>query len=96
MDAFYTLMIINFMKKVGEDSAPVFCGGASQSMDFVNVHDVVEANVLAAESDVLGEVFNVGSGTSTSIKELEEIIIKLFKKNLKPIYQKESKIIVGR
>jgi len=65
-------------------------------MDFVNVHDVVEANVLAAENDVWGAVFNVGSGTSTSVRELAETIIKLFNKNLEPVCQKELKIIVRK
>jgi len=65
-------------------------------MDFVNVHDVVDANMLTAESDVWGEVFNVRSGTSTSVKKLTETIIKLFNKNLEPVYQKELKIIVRR
>lgn len=65
-------------------------------MDFVNVHDVVDAKMLTAESDVCGEVFNVRSGTSTSVKKLTETIIKLFNKNLEPVYQKELKIIVRR
>lgn len=96
VDAFYTSVIINFMKEVQENRAPMICGDGSQSMDFVNVHDLVEANILAAHSDVSGEVFNVGSGTSTTVKELAETIIKLFNKNLKPIYQKETKVIVRR
>ena len=96
VDAYYTSVIISFMKRVREGNAPVICGDGSQSMDFVNVHDVVEANVLAAESGVCGDVFNVGSGISTSIKELAEIITKLFNKNLEPIYQRELKIIVRR
>jgi len=96
IDAYYTSVIINFMKKVQEEEAPVICGDGSQSMDFINVHDVVEANILAMESDVSGEVFNVGGGTSTTVKELAETIIKLFKKDLKPEYQKELKIIVRR
>ena len=50
----------------------------------------------SAESDVCGEVFNVGSETLTSINELVEIIIKFFNKNLEPVYQKELKIIVRR
>jgi len=96
IDAFYTSVIIIFMKNVREGNPPVICGDGSQSMDFVNVRDVVEANVRAAESDVCGEVFNVGSGTSTTVKELAEIVIKSFKKNLEPLYQKELKIIVRR
>jgi UDP-glucose 4-epimerase len=95
-DAYYTSVIINFMKRIQEGEAPVICGDGSQSMDFVNVHDVVEANILAMESDVWGEVFNVGSGTSTTVKELAETIIKSFKSNVKPVYQKEVKIIVQR
>ena len=96
VDAFYTSVIINFMKNVQENKAPVISGDGSQSMDFVNVYDLVEANILAADSDVSGEIFNVGSGTSTTVKELAETIIKLFGKNLKPTYQKETKIIVRR
>lgn len=97
IDAYYTSVIINFMKKVREGSAPVICGDGSQSMDFINVHDVVDANILAMKSNVWGEVFNVGSGTSTSVKQLAEIIIRLFnKKNLKPTYQRDMKIIVQR
>ena len=96
VDAFYTSVIINFMKNVQNGKPPVICGDGSQSMDFVNVHDVVEANILAAESDVWGEAFNVGSGVSTSVKTLAETVIKLFNSNLKPDYQKEQKIIVRR
>jgi len=96
VDAFYTSVIINFMKNVQENKAPMICGDGSQSMDFVNVHDLVEANIRAAESEVWGETFNVGSGTSTTVKELAETIIKLFGKNLRPTYQKGTKIIVRR
>lgn len=96
VDAFYTSVIINFMKNVQGGKPPVVCGDGSQSMDFVNVHDVVEANILAAESDVWGEAFNVGSGVSTSVKTLAETVIKLFSSKLKPDYQEEQKIIVRR
>ncbi len=96
VDAFYTSVIINFMKKARQNEAPIVSGDGSQSMDFINVHDLVEANVLAAESQVSGEAFNVGSGTSTSVKQLAETIIRLMGKNLEPIYQKEQKIIVRR
>jgi len=96
VDAFYTSVIINFMKNVRERKPPTICGDGSQSMDFVNVHDVVQANILAAESDVSGEAFNVGSGVSTSVKTLAETVIKLFGSKLEPDYEKEQKIIVRR
>jgi UDP-glucose 4-epimerase len=96
VDAFYSSVIINFMKNVQGGKPPVICGDGSQTMDFVNVHDVVDANILAAESDVWGEAFNVGSGVSTSVKTLAETVIKLFSSKLKPDYQKEQKIIVRR
>jgi len=97
IDAYYTSVIINFMKNVREGKPPVICGDGSQSMDFLNVRDVVEANVLAAENDdVSNEVFNVGIGMSTSVKELAEIIIHLYNTNLEPIYEEEKKIIVRK
>ena len=96
IDAYYTSVIINFMKNVQQNKPPVISGDGSQSMDFINVHDVVEANILAAQSDISGEIFNVGSGTSTSVKQLAETTLKLFHKDLEIVYHKEQKIIVRR
>jgi UDP-glucose 4-epimerase len=47
-------------------------GDGTQRRDFTHVSDVVNAMVIAAESDVTG-VFNVGSGQAPSINELVEL-----------------------
>lgn len=49
-------------------------GDGTQMRDFVFVWDVVEAFVLAAASDVSGEVFNVGSGEPQTVNRLAELI----------------------
>jgi UDP-glucose 4-epimerase len=49
-------------------------GDGSQTRDFVHVSDVVQANLLAATTDSVGEAFNVGTGNATSIRELAETI----------------------
>ncbi|WP_255150216.1 NAD-dependent epimerase/dehydratase family protein [Halorarius halobius] len=49
-------------------------GDGSQTRDFVHVSDVVDANLLAATTDRVGEAFNVGTGTETSIAELAETV----------------------
>ena len=48
---------------------------ASDTMDFVHVRDIARANVLAAKSDVTDEVFNVASGTETSLLTLAQTLI---------------------
>jgi len=45
-------------------------GDGTQTRDFTYVTDVVDAFVKAAESDISGEVFNVGSGGTYSVNEL--------------------------
>lgn len=49
-------------------------GDGTQTRDFTYITDVVDAFVKAAESDVQGEVFNVGSGNTYSINHLVELI----------------------
>jgi UDP-glucose 4-epimerase len=49
-------------------------GDGTQTRDFVQVQDVVDANLLAATTDHVGEAFNVGTGTETSIRELGETV----------------------
>jgi UDP-glucose 4-epimerase len=45
-------------------------GDGEQTRDFTFVSDVIEALVVAAESDKVGEVYNVGSGNPVSVNEL--------------------------
>ncbi len=49
-------------------------GEGNQTRDFTFVPDVVDAFVQAAESQVQGEVFNVGSGGTYSINQLVELL----------------------
>lgn len=49
-------------------------GDGSQSRDFVWVDDVVNAFIKAAESDVEGEVFNVGVGKPRKINDLLKLL----------------------
>jgi len=49
-------------------------GDGEQTRDFTYVTDVAEAFVCAAESNVRGEIFNVGSGGTYSINRLVELL----------------------
>jgi UDP-glucose 4-epimerase len=49
-------------------------GDGSQTRDFTFVTDVADAFVTAAQSDAVGEIFNVGSGKTMSIKHLVELL----------------------
>lgn len=49
-------------------------GDGTQTRDFTFVSDVVEAFVKAAESDITGEIINIGSGKSESILTLVKLL----------------------
>ncbi len=49
-------------------------GDGEQTRDFTYVSDVVSAFIKAAESEVTGEIFNVGSGGTYSINELVKLL----------------------
>ena len=62
-------------------------GNGSQTRDFVNVHDVVEAALQALENEAAaGEIFNIGFGTPTSINELAKDVLELTGLNLEILY----------
>jgi UDP-glucose 4-epimerase len=50
----------------------------STARDFVHVDDVVEAYLAAAERGGAGEVYNVGSGTQTTLAELVRVAGEVF------------------
>lgn len=84
----YAAVIPNFIDKILKNENPVIYGDGEQIRDFIFVKDVVDVNILAAESKENG-VFNVGLGVSITINHLFEIIKNLIGKDIEPIYKKE-------
>jgi len=49
-------------------------GDGEQTRDFTFVADVVDALITVAESDKIGEIYNVGSGRPVSVNELVRLL----------------------
>jgi UDP-glucose 4-epimerase len=82
----YASVIPIFVNKILKNETPVIYGDGEQTRDFVNVKQVVKANILSAESRETG-VYNIGLGKSTSINQLFEIIKNTIGKDIKPKYE---------
>lgn len=88
----YTEVMIRWLDAIEANQPPLIFGDGEQSMDFVFVGDVARANLLALESDVTDEVFNLGTGVQTSLKELCNLIVKLADSPLKPEHREARKV----
>ena len=78
-----------FLEKIKQEkSLKINCDGL-QTRDFVHIDDVVRANILAMESNIKHEFFNVGTGNSTSILDLANVIINASGLSLEPIHGPE-------
>ena len=73
----YTEVLVRWMKRIEAGTPPLILGTGSQTMDFVNIEDVARATLLAGETDLNDEVFNVASGTETSLLELAHVLLKV-------------------
>ena len=62
-------------------------GDGTQTRDFVHVDDVVQANLRAGTTEMVGVPFNIGTGESISIRELAENIQLMADQSVEIIYQ---------
>lgn len=70
----YTEVLIRWMERIEAGQPPLIFGDGLQTMDFVHVADIARANILAAEADVTDRVYNIATGTETSLLELAEAL----------------------
>ncbi len=74
----YSGVISQFIARLLRGETPVIYGDGEQSRDFTFVSNVVDGNLLAAESSrAVGHVINVAVGQQTSLNELLETLKKL-------------------
>ncbi len=82
----YTGVAAIFAARLLNDQAPMIFEDGEQMRDFVSVHDIVRANILAmVRPESNGEVINIGSGTPISIRRVAEILTRALGKDLTPI-----------
>ena len=88
--AAYTGVIPIMLNKIEANETPVINGDGTQAYDFITARDTARCNVLALQSEVSDEFYNVGTGIQTSIKELCDLILKLTDSKLQVEYKPYS------
>jgi UDP-glucose 4-epimerase len=88
----YTEVLIRWMERIAGGEAPLIFGDGKQTMDFVYIDDIARANVLALASDLADDVFNIASGTETSLNELAAALAKVMGSDVAPVHGPERSI----
>ena len=83
----YAGVIKLFLERIQQGLPPLINGDGLQVRDFVYVNDVVNANILAMESNIDSEFFNIGTNSVVSVLDLANMIIKFSGLKLKPIHR---------
>jgi nucleoside-diphosphate-sugar epimerase len=88
-DGEYAGLIPKFIRLIEQGERPPINGDGEQTRDFTYVSGVVEANLLAAQTEnpeCFGQVFNVGSGRNLSVNAVTRELLKLCGSGLQPAY----------
>ncbi len=80
----YTGVCAIFSSRIKNNNPPTIYEDGKQTRDFIYVKDVAEANLVCLEKFNGINSFNVGTGNSSSIFEIAEILIKLHNSNVEP------------
>ncbi|WP_457964466.1 NAD-dependent epimerase/dehydratase family protein [Arthrobacter sp. D1-29] len=72
----YTEVLVRWMERIADGEPPLIFGDGLQTMDFVYTADVARANVLAAGSDVSHGIYNIASGTETSLLDMARTLLR--------------------
>jgi nucleoside-diphosphate-sugar epimerase len=78
-DSMYAAAVPIFIRRMLDQKPITIFGDGGQSRDLVNVHDVVQANLLASRHpDAPGQIFNVCTGVETRLLDLLDILYEIF------------------
>lgn len=82
----YANLISQFVWAMLRGEPPIIYGDGSQTRDFTNVRDVVQGITLAMETErgLGNDIFNIGTGSSVTVRELVHIINTILSTDIKP------------
>ncbi len=88
----YSAVIPRFSTRMLAGKSPIVYGDGEQTRDFTFIANVIDANWKAStHPNAVGEAFNIGCGTQTSLKELIEKINEILGSQLEPVYEPARK-----
>jgi UDP-glucose 4-epimerase len=82
----YTEVLIKWYHLIKQGKRPVLFGDGEQTMDFVYIEDIAQANIIALKTNAVDEVYNVGSEVETSLKELCNTLLEVMGADIEPEY----------
>ena len=94
--AYYTSVVLTFIRRLLAGEAPVIQGSGDQAMDFVHVRDLARATADALVSKETNQVINIGSGVSTSIAELAHLLIEIVGTDVQPMFEPRDTYVSRR
>lgn len=78
-DSMYAAAVPIFIRRLLDSRPLTVFGDGGQTRDLINVHDVVRANLIAAEHpNAAGKVFNICTGVETRLLDLLDVLYELF------------------
>jgi len=81
----YTGVCAIFSSRLLNDQRPVIYEDGDQTRDFVHVSDIVQANLLALETDRADyQAVNVGTGRATSVRQVMKMLAEGLGKQIEP------------
>lgn len=81
----YTGVCAIFSARLLNDQRPLIFEDGEQTRDFVHVSDIVQANLLALETDGADyQVVNIGTGIPTSVRQISRLLAEGLGKDLEP------------
>ncbi len=81
----YTGVCAIFSSRLLNDQSPMVFEDGEQSRDFIHVSDIVQANLLALETDKADyQTMNIGTGRSITVKQMAKLLAEGLGKNIEP------------
>ena len=78
----YTEVLVRWMERIADGKPPLIYGDGLQTMDFIFTTDIARANLLAAAGDRTEGIYNVASGTETTLLGLAEALLEVMGSDL--------------
>lgn len=64
---------------------------SSPKRDMIYIDDLVDAFILAVESNIKNEIFNIGSGVSYSVAQIVQMVFNCISNKIKMTYKNEAR-----